>query len=114
MMHKGKIFHLVPSKRWQKALIEGRYEPESLKKEGFIHCSTWEQLLETADLYFKDDDSLEVLFIIERHVKKILKWEKSRNEQDFPHLYGKFPFESVETTRKLLRNAEGKFEMEEE
>jgi uncharacterized protein (DUF952 family) len=114
MIHQGKIFHLVTPKRWQKALVEGRYSPESLKTEGFIHCSTWDQLLETANLYFEGEEELVVTFIIEKHVKKTLVWEKSRNDQDFPHLYGEFPFAAVETTRLLVRNAEGVFEMEAE
>jgi uncharacterized protein (DUF952 family) len=110
-MHPGKIFHIVTQERWEKALIEGYYQPDSLKTEGFIHCSTWEQLLESAELHFKEKNALVVAFIIEKHVKKILVWEKGRNDQDFPHLYGKFPFGAVETTRLLVRNAEGKFEM---
>jgi uncharacterized protein (DUF952 family) len=114
MQNKGKIFHLVTPERWQKALIEGRYRPDSLKTEGFIHCSTWEQVLESAELHFKDVSSLVVTFIIERHVKKQLVWEKGRNDQDFPHLYGEFPFSAVETTKILVRNAEGRFEFEEE
>lgn len=113
-MNKGKLFHLVSPKRWQKALIEGRYRPDSLKTEGFIHLSTWDQLLETAELYFKEEESLEVLYIIEKHIKKHLVWEKSRNDELFPHLYSEFPFPAVETTRRLVRNSEGKFEMEEE
>ncbi len=114
MMHKGKIFHLVTPKRWEKALIEGRYRPDSLKTEGFIHCSTWDQLLESANLHFKEEDQLVVTYIIEKHVKKLLLWEKGRNEEDFPHLYGEFPFAAVETTRMLVRNAQGQFEMLEE
>lgn len=113
-MHKGKIFHLVPSQRWEKALVEGRYRPESLKREGFIHCSTWEQLLESAELHFKDEKELEVLYLIEKQVKKHLVWEKGRNDMDFPHLYAEFPFEAVETTRRLARGKEGKFEFVEE
>jgi uncharacterized protein (DUF952 family) len=114
MLQKGKIFHLLPAKRWEKALIEGRYRPDSLKTEGFIHCSTWEQLLESADLHFAGEDRLVVTYIIEKHVKKSLVWEKGRNDQDFPHLYGEFPFASVETTKVLVRNETGKFEFEAE
>lgn len=114
MVQNGKIFHLVTPKRWEKALIEGRYRPDSLKTEGFIHCSTWDQLLESADLHFPGEAQLIVTYIIEKHVKKQLVWEKGRKDQDFPHLYGEFPFAAVETTRILVRNAEGKFEMEAE
>jgi uncharacterized protein (DUF952 family) len=113
-MQKGRIFHLVTPARWEKALIEGYYRPESLKTEGFIHCSTWDQLLESAERHYKNEDSMVVIFIIEKHVKKTLVWEKSRNGEDFPHIYGEFPFEAVDTTRLLVRNAQGKFELQEE
>lgn len=112
MQHQGKIFHLVPDHVWQKVLVEGHYRPASLKAEGFIHCSTWEQLLESAELHFAGEDRLVVAFIIEKHVRKILKWEKGRGDQDFPHLYGKFPFDAVETTKVLVRDAEGRFQFE--
>ena len=79
MVQNGKIFHLVTVQRWEKALIEGRYRPDSLKAEGFVHCSTWDQLLESADLHFKTEDRLVVAYIMEKHVKKNLVWEKGRN-----------------------------------
>jgi uncharacterized protein (DUF952 family) len=113
-MHKGRIFHLITPQRWEKALIEGHYRPESLQKEGFIHCSSWDQLLESAERHYKDADTLVVVFIIEKHVKKELVWEKSRNGEDFPHLYGQFPFGAVETTKLMVRNAQGKFELQAE
>ena len=113
MSNNGKIFHLVIPARWEKALIEGYYRPDSLKTEGFIHCSTWDQLLESAEIHFPKEDQLVVTYIIEKHVRKDLKWEPGRNGVDFPHLYCQFPFGAVETTRMLIRNAQGKFELEE-
>lgn len=111
-MHKGKIFHLVPPRRWEKALIEGHYRPDSLKTERFIHCSTWEQLMESAELHFQEEERLVVIFIIAKQVAQHLVWEPGRNGQDFPHLYCEFPFAAVETTKMLVRDAHGKFEME--
>jgi uncharacterized protein (DUF952 family) len=112
-MHKGKIFHLVTPERWEKALVEGAYRPESLKTEGFIHCSTWDQLLESAELHFKGEEVLVVTYIIEKHVRKHLVWEKGRNDEDFPHLYCDFPFAAVETTKLLVRDENGKWKVEE-
>lgn len=112
MSHKGKVYHIVPAKVWDKALQEARYKPASRKTEGFIHCSTYEQVLESAQLHFPDHDELVVLSLIEKHLGPTLKWEPGRNDQLFPHLYADFPWEAVETSRMLIRNSEGQFEWE--
>jgi uncharacterized protein (DUF952 family) len=109
---KGKIYHIVPVTVWDKALLEARYRPESLRNEGFIHCSTFEQVLGSAELHFRGHDELVVVSLIEKHCKPILKWEPGRGEELFPHLYGDFPWSAVETSRMLTRNGQGNWEWE--
>jgi uncharacterized protein (DUF952 family) len=113
-VYKGRIFHLVTPERWRKALIESHYRPDPLRADRFFHCSTWEQLIESAELHFPNHDELIVLYLLEKRAKKHLVWEKGRNDQLFPHLYGEFPFDAVEATKFLVRNPEGKFELERE
>jgi uncharacterized protein (DUF952 family) len=110
--HKGKVYHIVPTAVWSRALQEARYKPASLKAEGFIHMSTWEQVLETAQVHFADHDDLVVVSLIEKHLAHDLKYEPSRNGALFPHLYGDWPWEAVETSRMLIKNAQGEFEWE--
>ena len=104
------IYHLAKPSDWEKALEKGSYEHISLQAEGFIHCSTKEQLLPTANIHFKDEQELVVLFISERLVKGTLKWEESRNGELFPHIYGKIQLKHVENTRILFKDKEGKWE----
>ena len=101
------IYHLVSPKDWQKALNRKAYAPPSLQEEGFIHCSSKEQLLESAQRYFGEETELVVLRIPEKRVATFLKWESSFQGQAFPHLYGKLQFHQIETTDMLYRNQSG-------
>ena len=54
---------------------------------GFIHLSTDQQIKETINKYFKKEE----VFIVQFKVSDLedsLRWEKSRNEEMFPHFYG--------------------------
>ena len=106
------IYHLIPPADWEKVLEKGqiKYKPQSLKTEGFIHCSTEEQLFESAELHFAEHEELVVLCIVDKWIKTKLKWEEGRNQELFPHIYGYLPLHAVDTTRHIVRNADGKFE----
>ena len=107
------IYHIVRESDWLKALDAGEYKPESLHTEGFVHCSTEEQLMTTAERYYAEEtEPLVVLFIIDKFVKETLKFEPSTDGELFPHVYGKIPFHSVETTRSLTRKGPGKWELD--
>lgn len=100
------IYHLMPSKEWE-ALLDSEqdnYSPASLETEGFIHCSTEAQLLESARLYFAEHEDLAVLEIPPRRVRSILKWETAESRgTEFPHLYGPLSIDAVENTFMLMR-----------
>lgn len=83
-------------------------EPETLKGEGFVHCSTAEQLLATAERYFGHLDELFVFELDPARLTAELRYEASRGDELFPHLYG--PIEAgaiVRVTR--LRRLNGRF-----
>jgi uncharacterized protein (DUF952 family) len=104
------FYHLTTEKAWHDALDRGIYTTASLQTEGFIHCSTATQLMESAEKHWKDHHRVVVLHIVDKRVKEILKWEPSRNEELFPHLYGKLEMDAVESTSLLERNDKGQFE----
>lgn len=106
---EGKIVHLCLPKEWEAALQRGTYRAASLKSEGFIHFSTPEQALESAERYYREADALVALIVPVKWVKAQLKWEPGRRGEDFPHLYAALPLEKVETTLPVERNAEGRF-----
>ena len=54
---------------------------------GFIHLSTDQQIKETINKYFKKEQIYIVKFKIS-DLGDSLRWEKSRNDEIFPHYYG--------------------------
>ena len=54
---------------------------------GFIHLSTDQQVKETIKKYFKKEQIYVVKFKIS-DLEDSLRWEKSRNNEIFPHYYG--------------------------
>ena len=54
---------------------------------GFIHLSTDQQIQETISKYFKKEQVYIVKFKVS-DLEDSLRWEKSRNDEIFPHYYG--------------------------
>src|SRR5690606_41987548 len=87
------ILHITTRGEWEAAQIAGSYVAPSLATEGFIHCSTPEQLLVTADAYYRGAADLVVLCIDEGRVTAEVRWEEpthagvERAEERFPHVY---------------------------
>ncbi|MCB0838007.1 MAG: DUF952 domain-containing protein [Bacteroidetes bacterium] len=104
------IYHIIQPSQWQKVMDRDSYKPESLKTEGFIHCSSKTQVLPTAKLYFSEASELVVIGIVDKRVKNILKWEVSRDGEEFPHLYGPLPLSAVETMDMIMRRPDGEWE----
>ena len=63
--------------------------------DGFIHFSTTEQIHETLTKHYNLELSLVLMAVEVASVAKNLKWEKSRSDQMFPHLYSKLDFDSA-------------------
>lgn len=63
--------------------------------DGFIHFSTEQQLAGTLDKHYPDQPDVQLVRIDARTLGEALKWEKSRSDELFPHLYGTLAIESV-------------------
>ncbi|MCC6298981.1 MAG: DUF952 domain-containing protein [Anaerolineales bacterium] len=111
------IYHLTFRKNWRYALATGPYKAKSLEKEGFIHCSTAEQLVPVAMDFFASRRKLTVLAIDEARLTSPVKWEKPVNgpppglppNSKFPHIYGPINLEAVIKTPDMERNADDVF-----
>ena len=55
--------------------------------DGFVHFSTADQVQETLDKHFAGETQLVLLACNTDDLGESLKWEKSRGDQMFPHLY---------------------------
>ncbi len=65
-------------------------------KDGYMHFSTNDQLLETLNIHFKNAGKLVILGIKTKDVEKNLKWEPSRGGNLFPHLYAELKISMVD------------------
>ena len=69
--------------------------------DGYIHFSTGTQVEETAEKHFSGRDDLQLVWTIPELLEKNLKWEISRNNQNFPHLYQAWYYREVVGSCKL-------------
>lgn len=104
------IYHLVRNDALKTYQKDGVYAPPSLEKEGFIHCSTKEQVLATANRRFTGAKDLFLLVIDTNHVHTKIVFEDLRGTgEKHPHIYGKLPLSAIQTILPLLPNASGTF-----
>jgi uncharacterized protein (DUF952 family) len=120
------ILHLTTQTAWNMARQAGEYRAESLAGEGFIHCSTPEQILGVANRFYRDVPGLLLLWINPDQVRAEVRWEapvhpglptdtSSRSEVEepspdlFPHIYGPLPLEAVLHIEDFLPEPDGVF-----
>ncbi|MDX2303553.1 MAG: DUF952 domain-containing protein [Microscillaceae bacterium] len=111
-MSENILFHICTKSDWESAQKEGVYKAKSLESEGFIHCSTPLQLVDTANLLFKGQGNLLLLFIDQNKVNAEIKFENTLGgEQLFPHIYGALNLDAVDHFQAFEPNSDGYFEI---
>ena len=114
------IFHITPRTDWEAAQAEGKYTADSLRLEGFIHCSTLAQILPVAEKYYKGQSGLVLLMIEPTLLSSTLKWEAPSGgtpppgvpEGDrFPHIYGPINLDAVVKVFDFIRDPNGDWTM---
>jgi len=100
------IYHITTPIEWTLAQQRGDYSAPSLENEGFIHCSTKEQVIPVANAFYKDESTIILLCIDETMLRSTLKWEapahpqghkppENVEEEQFPHVYGIINLDAV-------------------
>ncbi|MGB8413381.1 MAG: DUF952 domain-containing protein [Candidatus Binatus sp.] len=102
--------HIVKRIEWARAVARGTYAPASLRAQGFIHCSTVAQVVDTANRFYRGHHGLVVLCIDESRLKAELKYEAAAGEL-FPHLYGELNVDAVARVVELPCEADGSFRL---
>lgn len=105
------LLHITTPQEWEAAQAHSYYEAPSLQSEGFIHCSTFSQVMGVANQWFKGQDNLLLLVIDPHQLEHTIKFEDLYNHGDeFPHLYGPLNTNAVIDQIPLRANAAGRFE----
>ena len=88
----------------------GEYAHESLKSEGFIHSSTWRQVLGVANARFKGQNDLVLLHIEANDVTPDVRYESpAGSEEQYPHIYGPLNLDAVKQVIDFPPSLDGTF-----
>jgi uncharacterized protein (DUF952 family) len=83
------IFHITTRDQWETALIKGVYMAATQAEEGFMHCSTADQVAGVLERYYAGRSGLVKLKIDPDKLSCPLIYELATSvNQLFPHLYG--------------------------
>jgi len=106
------ILHITTRNQWQEAVLLGSYYTSSLDDEGFIHCSTQQQILRSANEYYHGQSDLLLLCIISSAVKAPIIYEDSYNKgETYPHIYGTLNLDAVLQLFDFPSNMDGSFSL---
>jgi len=88
-MDSNYIYHITTAAAWEKAQLVGAYVADSLAIEGFIHCSTQDQVAGVLERYYKGQTNLVKLIIDKSKVTSPLIFELATSINEvFPHIHG--------------------------
>ena len=105
------IYHITSKTDWHAALTTNSYAADSLASEGFIHCSTAQQVVHTASRLFKGRGDLVLLCIDTAKVNAGIRHENLAGGADlFPHIYGPLEIAAVVAVHDFQPRADGSFE----
>jgi uncharacterized protein (DUF952 family) len=95
MKEESRIYHIVSSAEWEKAIMLGEYRASTLETEGFMHCSYSKQLVATAGRYYPESEGYLVLTIDPDRVSNEIRVELAKIGEYFPHIYGPLNVDAV-------------------
>ncbi len=115
------IYHIAVEGDLRRCSRDGRYEPDSLGSEGFVHCADEAVLLLVANDYYGDAAGrVLVLKLDPSQLTCDLEWEAPAPlagggtahlaaSATFPHVYGPIDLRAVAAVGELARGADGRF-----
>jgi len=108
------IYKICPASAWREAERQGvfRGSPDDIR-DGFIHFSTASQVRETARKHFFGQAGLFLIAVDPDLLGKALRWERSRNNELFPHLYGQLDLGAVTGVVSLHARSDGSHDIPE-
>ena len=103
-----RIYKISPASAWREAERQGVYRGSADDiRDGFIHFSTASQVAETAKKHFFGQIGLFLIEVDADALGDALRWEQSRNDEQFPHLYGELDLGAVTGVLDLRARSDG-------
>ncbi|MCY4147718.1 MAG: DUF952 domain-containing protein [Chloroflexi bacterium] len=112
------IYHIAERDDWAAAQQRGSYRAASLASDGFIHCSTWQQVRLVVKDFYRGRSDLLLLSIDESRLHAPLIWEAATHPDPasaeftvragaFPHIYGVINLDAVRAVASLREELDG-------
>jgi uncharacterized protein (DUF952 family) len=103
-----RIYKICPASAWREAERQGVYRGSADDaRDGFIHFSASSQVAETAGKHFAGQTGLLLIAVDADALGAALRWERSRNDELFPHLYGELDLGAVTGIYDMCARSDG-------
>ena len=102
LTHPATAYKIFTADQWTQFQSDGIFHgaPVDLA-DGYIHLSAADQLQGTLDKHFTGQSGLVIAEVDLVSLGSTVKWETSRGDALFPHIYGPLPMSAVRLTRNL-------------
>ena len=108
------IYKICHASAWREAERRGAFQGSADDlRDGFIHFSSPAQVAETARRHFSGQAGLFLIAIDADALGDSLRWEPSRNDELFPHLYGELDLGAVIAVLELRTRSDGSHDIPE-
>lgn len=110
-----EILHFSSREAWASARERGEYRTPNLATEGFIHCSTADQVHVPANALVRGRTDLVLLTVETERLDHEVRWEpgdpSDPQSTPYPHVYGPIPLAAVTAVRDFPPQPDGTFTM---
>jgi uncharacterized protein (DUF952 family) len=108
------IYHIAGRSDWEQARRDGAYTMSTrgltLAEQGFIHCSTADQVAGVANAFYRGATGLVLLVIDPARVRPKIQHDDVPGEPEpYPHIYGPLNIDAVIEVRPFAPDGTGAF-----
>jgi uncharacterized protein (DUF952 family) len=104
------IFHIASKPAWEEARSRGAYHAPNPSTEGFIHCSTSDQIPGVANALFRNEGELALLCIDPGRLNSEVRYEAFEpGSPSYPHIYGPINLDAVVAVHGFQPGKDGIF-----
>ena len=104
------LYHITHLVEWDAAKEKGSYQADSFATQGFIHCSSQQQVVPVANRYYTGQQGLVLLQIDPERVGVPVRWENLEGGSElFPHIYGPLATDAVIEVLNFPPRPDGSF-----
>jgi len=103
-----RIYKICSASAWREAERQGVFRGTADDaRDGFIHFSAARQVAQTAKKHFFGQHALFLIEVDADALGDNLRWERSRNGELFPHLYGELDLGAVRAVLHMHARSDG-------